>query len=81
LFYISPEVIKGSYNELYDIWSSGVILYILLSGYPPFFDNSDNVIMEKIRSGKRLKSTQLIFKVPMNSREKNGILFLRKQRI
>lgn len=51
LFYISPEVLKGSYNELYDIWSAGVILYIMLSGYPPFFDSADNVIMDKIKSG------------------------------
>lgn len=45
-------MLKGSYNELYDIWSAGVILYIMLSGYPPFFDSADNVIMDKIKQGK-----------------------------
>jgi calcium-dependent protein kinase len=34
--YLCPEMIIGEYDEKCDTWSLGVLLYILLSGYPPF---------------------------------------------
>jgi calcium-dependent protein kinase len=44
--------LNKEYNEKCDIWSVGVIAYILLSGYPPFNGDTDEQIMNKIKKGK-----------------------------
>lgn len=49
-FYIAPEVIGRDYNEVCDVWSAGVILYILLSGSPPFWAPTDKGIFEEVKS-------------------------------
>lgn len=51
-YYIAPEVLNKSYDSKCDIWSVGVITYILLSGLPPFNGDNDKEIMKKVRSGK-----------------------------
>ncbi|KAL7528588.1 hypothetical protein ACHAWF_006708 [Thalassiosira exigua] len=51
--YVSPEILTGTpYDESADMWSVGVILYILLGGYPPFIDDNQRKLFRKIRKGQ-----------------------------
>jgi calcium-dependent protein kinase len=51
-FYIAPEVLNNAYNEKCDLWSCGVILYILLSGVPPFYGDTEEQIYARVKEGK-----------------------------
>ena len=51
-YYVAPEVLRSHYYSKADIWSIGVILYILLSGEPPFFGDSDDAIFQSILRGE-----------------------------
>ena len=50
-YYMAPEIIKRKYDEKCDLWSIGVILYILLTGRPPFDGNDDDEIIENVKKG------------------------------
>lgn len=50
-YYMAPEVIHKDYDDRCDEWSCGVILYILLCGFPPFNGSTDKNIMNSIKKG------------------------------
>ena len=48
IYYMAPEVLQMNYEEKCDVWSAGVILYIMLCGKPPFFGKTDSETAQKI---------------------------------
>lgn len=61
-YYIAPEVLVRNYNEKCDIWSLGVILYILLVGQPPYTGADDYKVMESIAKGEPIKFRSNLWK-------------------
>lgn len=50
-YYMSPDVLRGKYDRSCDLWSIGVMTYILLCGYPPFNGANDAAVHDSIRKG------------------------------
>ena len=51
-YYMAPEVLTGNYDMQADLWSIGVVLYTLVSGYLPFQGENSNIVFEKIKKGE-----------------------------
>mmetsp|Transcript_46036 Transcript_46036/g.72761 ORF Transcript_46036/g.72761 Transcript_46036/m.72761 type:complete len:511 (-) Transcript_46036:55-1587(-) len=50
-YYVAPQVIHGKYDMSADVWSLGVLLYVLCAGHPPFFGETDSEVLSQVRLG------------------------------
>jgi len=50
-YYMSPDILKGSYDRTCDLWAVGVVCYILLTGYPPYNGNDDSEVHASTEKG------------------------------
>ena len=73
IYYVAPEVILKKYNEKCDIWSCGVIMYVLLSKRPPFGGDNEDEIISNI-----LKGDYDLEKPPFNKISKNALDLIKK---
>ena len=49
-YYVAPEVLRGEYNEKCDVWSLGVIMFILLTGRPPYRGSDEKLILDQVKN-------------------------------
>ena len=51
-FYMAPEVIDGKYDSRCDIWSLGVLMFLLLTGKPPFYGENEKITIQRIQKAR-----------------------------
>jgi serine/threonine protein kinase len=49
--YVAPDVLNQDYDSLSDIWSAGVVMYILLCGHPPFKGSTETGTLRQVKAG------------------------------
>ena len=67
--YCSPEVVDDLYTEISDEWSCGVLMYILISGEPPFYGETEEEIFDKIKKCEYSFSNPIFEKVSTNCKD------------
>ena len=68
-FYLAPEALKGDAGPQSDMWSVGVIIYVLLSGGPPATDDKSTDVFHKIRQGQFELSSPVWFSVSKTAKQ------------
>lgn len=69
-YYVAPEVLSGrDYNEKVDIWSAGIILYIMLAGVPPFYGDSPAETFEAVLRGNLRFPTKLFRSISSEAKD------------
>lgn len=65
-FYMAPEIFNdGTYNEKCDMWSLGVILFVMLTGRPPFYGSSDAEVIKRVKLGFYPKQGTNFFQITL----------------
>ena len=68
-YYLAPELIQGKYNEKCDVWSIGVIMYLLIAGKLPFYDDNSELLMYKIKYSEITYFDNVWYKVSNNAKD------------
>lgn len=68
-YYVAPEVLNGAYDNRCDIWSLGVITYMLISGTPPFYGKNDVETLRAVKVGKLVFDEKLFKPVSLLAKD------------